>query len=74
MFSRAMIFRREMMASWKRRQVFRHGHGDEQAVDAVADAELAFLRLEMDVGRLVLDGLRDDVGDEAHDGGVFVAT
>jgi hypothetical protein len=33
-------------------QIFRHGHGHEQAVDAVADAQLALLRLEVDVRRL----------------------
>src|SRR5690606_14098512 len=53
-------------------EVFRHGHGDQQAIDAVADAELAFLGFEVDVGGLVGDGLGDDVGDEAHDGGVLI--
>jgi hypothetical protein len=53
-------------------QIFRHGHGHEQAVHPVTDAQLSLLRLEMDVGRLVGDGLRDDVAHEAHDGGVLV--
>ena len=53
-------------------EVLRDGHGDEQAVDAVADAELFLLRLKVDVGGLVFDGLFDDVGDEADDRGVFV--
>ena len=38
-------------------QVLRQGHGHEQAVDAVADAQLALLRLEMDVGGGVGDRL-----------------
>ena len=53
-------------------QIFRQRHGHKQAVDAVADAELAFLRLEVDVGGGVRDGLADDVAHEAHHGGVLV--
>ena len=53
-------------------EIFRKRHWHEQAVDAVTDAERAFLRLKVNVGRLVGDGLRDDVGDETHDGGFFV--
>ena len=53
-------------------QVLRQRHGHEQAVNAVADAELALLRLEVDVGGGVGDGLADDVAHEAHDGGVLV--
>jgi hypothetical protein len=72
MLSRAMIFRREMMASWKRSRFSGTEHGDEQPVHPVADPQLALLGLEMDVRRLVGDGLRDDVAHEAHDGGVLV--
>jgi len=53
-------------------EVIGDGDGDEEAVDAVADAELFFLGLEVDVGALVGDALGDDVGDEADDGGVFI--
>ena len=39
----------------------------EEAVDAVADAQLGLHRLEMDVGRALLVGLRDDLVHEADD-------
>ena len=45
---------------------------DEDAVDAVADAQVVLLRLEVDVRRAFGDGLREDFGDEAHDRGVLV--
>ena len=53
-------------------EIFWERHRHEQAVDAVADTERALLRLKVNVRRLVGDGLRDDVGHEAHDGGFFV--
>ena len=45
---------------------------DEDAVDAVADAQVVLLRLEMDVRRAFGDGLRQHLGDEADDRGVLV--
>ena len=45
---------------------------DEDTIDAVADAQIVFLRLEVDVRRAFGDGLREDFGDEAHDRGVLV--
>ena len=53
-------------------EVLGHGDRDEEAVHPVADAQLALLGLEVDVGRLVVDGLRDHVGHEPDDGGVLV--
>ena len=53
-------------------QVVRERDRDQDTVDAVADAEIIFLRLEVDVRRAFGDGLREDFGDEAHHGGVLV--
>ncbi len=51
-----------MIGILKAEEVFRHGHRHQQAVHAIADAELAFLGFEVDVGGLVGDGLADDIG------------
>ena len=53
-------------------EVLRHGHGHEEAVHAVADAELALLGFKMDVGRGVVDRLLDHLAHETHDGGIGV--
>ncbi len=53
-------------------KVLRQRHRHEQAVDPVADAQLALLRFEMDVRRGVSDGLADDVAHESHDGGIGI--
>ena len=53
-------------------EVVRQRDRDEDAVDAVADAQVVLLRLEVDVRRAFGDGLRQDFGDEAHDRGVLV--
>ena len=64
-----MILTREMTAG--------HGAGGdrggllEHAVDAVADAHVLVVGLEVDVGGAALDGLRDDLVDELDDRGVL---
>jgi len=45
-------------------------HFEEDAVNAVADGELLFGRLDVDVGGAFLDGVEDEVVDEADDGGL----
>ena len=45
----------------------------QDAVNAVADAQFVLLRLEMDVGGAVLEGLPNDLVDEFDDAGLLVA-
>ena len=46
----------------------------EHAVDAVAHKQTVFLRFDVDVGAVVVDGLVDEQADEAcHRGGVLAA-
>ena len=65
-----MIFRREMMPSW----IAAIGllHLVQHAVDAEPDGELMLAGLDVDVARTVVDGLRDQEVDEAHDGRVGI--
>ena len=65
-----MIFRREMMPSW----IAAVGllHLVQHAVDAEPHRELLLARLDVDVARAVVDGLRDEQVHEADDRGVVV--
>ena len=54
-------------------QLRRHRRLVQDAVDAVADAQLVLRRLEMNVRRAVLEGLPDDLVDELDDAGFLVA-
>ncbi len=45
----------------------RHGDFVQDAVDAVADAEVVFERLDVDVGGALVDGFADDLVDEFDD-------
>ncbi len=54
-------------------QLRRHGGLMEDAVNAIADAQLVLLRLEMDVSGAVLEGLPNDLVDELDDAGFLVA-
>ncbi len=49
-------------------QLRRHGHFLQLAVNAVADAEFVLERFEMDVGGAQLDGVLQNLVDEADDG------
>ena len=51
----------------------RHRRLVQDAVNAVADAQLVFRRLEMNVRRAVLERLPDDLVDELDDAGFLVA-
>ena len=64
----AMTFRREMIALCKQAQLRRHRDLVQDAVDAVADAQVVFERLDVNVRRALGDGLADDLVDELHDG------
>ena len=46
----------------------RHGHLVEHAVDAVADAQIVFQRLDVDVSRALLERRAHDLVDETDDG------
>ena len=63
-----MIFTRLMTPATMRRGTV--AESLEHAVDAEADAQLAALGREVDVGRALLDGLGDDAVDELDDRGV----
>jgi len=52
--------------------VWRDGDLGECAVHAIADAEVAFERLDMDVRGAFADGLAEDLIHEAHDRGFLV--
>ena len=52
-------------------QLRRDIHLVEHAVDAVADAELRLLRLDVDIRRALAVGFRDDPVHELDDGGLF---
>ena len=56
----------------KPRKIFRQRHGHQQAIHAVADAQLSFLWLKMNIGRAVFNRLRNHFGDEANHRSIFV--
>ncbi len=68
----AITFRREMMALWSTRSCGGHGDFVEDAVDAVADAEIVFERLDVDVRRALGDGFADDLVDELDHAGLGI--
>ena len=56
----------------QRLDVFRHRHLDQAAVDPVADAQVGGQRLDVDVGRALVERLADDLVDELDDAGLLV--
>ena len=48
-----------------------HGHFLEHSVNAVADAQFVFERLEVDVRRAQFNGVAQHLVDEADDGGIL---
>ena len=63
-----MILMREMHAGLQHLDLRGHGHLVQHAVDAVADAQVVFQRLDVDVGRALVQRLAHDLVDEADDG------
>ena len=68
-----MTLMREMSAAWNRFNCGGIGRLVQDAVNAVADAQLVLRRLEVDVRRAVLVGFPDDLVDELDDAGFLVA-
>ncbi len=56
----------------QRLDVFRHRDFDQATVDAVTNAEVRAQRLDMDVGRALVEGLADDLIDEFDDARLFI--
>ena len=69
MFSRAMIFRRLMIAAWKRLISGGMGCGLQHAVDAIADLDAARFAIRCGRRSLGLDRFDQDFVDEANDRG-----
>ena len=57
----------------KKPKLRRHGNFVEDAVDAVADAQIVFERLDVDVGGALVDGFADDLVHELDDRGLGVS-
>ena len=58
--------------SLKQAHVGRNGDFEQLAIDAVADAQIALQRLDVNVGRSFLQRLAEDLVDEIHDRGLLV--
>ena len=56
----------------QRLDVFRHGDFDQAAVDPVADPEIRAERLDVNIGRALVERLADDLVDELDHGGLLV--
>ena len=52
--------------------VFRHRDLDQATVDAVADPQVRAQRLDMNVGRTLVERLADDLVDEFDDARLFI--
>ena len=56
----------------QRLDVFRHRDFDQAAIDAITNAQIRAQRLDMDVGRALVERLADDLIDEFDDARLLI--